>query len=64
VRTLTEAIQAMRGGQVAATDGTAVGLGRSLDEYLDCPSKDVRDLMQALGRFVVDVARDISGAKV
>ena len=64
VRTVTEAIQAMRGGQVAATNGTAVGLGRSLDEYLDGPSKDARELMQVLGRFVVDVARDISGAKV
>ena len=64
VRTVTEAIQAMRGGQVAATNGTAVGLGRSLDEYLDCPSKDARELMQVLGSFVVDVAREISGAKV
>ncbi len=64
VRTLTEVIRAMRGGQVAATNGTAVGLGRSLDDYLDCPSKDVRELMQVLGRFVVDVARDVSGAKV
>ena len=63
-RMLAEGIQVMGGGQVAATNGARIGLGRPLDHYLDARDKQLRDFMQSFARFLVEVARDLSGATI
>jgi DNA-directed RNA polymerase subunit beta len=65
VRTLVKAIQRHADTQVAASEnGTGARvMGRSIDTYLgeDTPS-DARKLLRELGDFVLEVARDLSGA--
>ncbi|MEJ2343060.1 MAG: DNA-directed RNA polymerase subunit beta [Gemmatimonadales bacterium] len=59
-----EGIEITGGGQVAQTNGAGVGLGRQLDDYLDSPVKGLRDFMAAFARFLVEVARDLSGGTI
>jgi DNA-directed RNA polymerase subunit beta len=63
-RMLAEGIQVTGGGQVAQTNGAGVGLGRPLDGYLESPVKGLRDFMQAFARYLVEVARDLSGGTI
>jgi len=49
----------------SANGGTPIGLGRQLDAYLAGDAvRDVKDVLEDLGRFVLEVARELSGAKV
>ncbi|GAG15014.1 unnamed protein product, partial [marine sediment metagenome] len=63
-RMLAEGIQATGGGQVARTNGAGVGLGRPLDGYLESPVKGLRDFMEAFARYLVEVARELSGGTI
>jgi DNA-directed RNA polymerase subunit beta len=61
---LAEGIVATGGGQVASANGSSVGLGRRLDGYLSGPVKELRDFVESFARYLVEVARDLSGATV
>jgi DNA-directed RNA polymerase subunit beta len=61
---LAEGIVATGGGQVASANGSSVGLGRRLDGYLSVPVKELRDFVESFARYLVEVARDLSGATV
>jgi DNA-directed RNA polymerase subunit beta len=65
VRTLVKATQGHGGSQVAASEngGSPRVMGRSLDAYLDPDTdREARDILEAVGRFVLEAARDLSGA--
>ncbi|UCG77065.1 MAG: DNA-directed RNA polymerase subunit beta [Gemmatimonadota bacterium] len=64
VRMLAEGIQRVGGGRVAATNGARVGIGRSLDEYLTSDDRALRDFVEEFGRFLIEVARDLSGGTI
>jgi DNA-directed RNA polymerase subunit beta len=63
-RMLAEGIQVTGGGQVARTNGDGVGLGRQLDGYLESPVKGLREFMETFARYLVEVARDLSGGTI
>jgi len=69
VQEFVQGVQAFgTGHQTAAAKsngGPPRGLGRGLDLYLDPDApKVVRDLLDEIGRFVLEAARDLSGATV
>ena len=64
VQTLVNDIREVAAHPGVSGNGTAPGqgLGRSLDAYLDMKGES-RDFLQEFGRFVLEVARSVSGAK-
>ncbi len=69
IRSLVRSIQAVTGeSQVARAEvrengGRPRALGRSLDAYLDSDrvEPEARELLEEVGRYAVEVARDVSG---
>ena len=58
IRSLVQAIQAYQGEYEPARNGHPAGLGRSLDAYVGSRgAKDARDLLDAIGKYVVEIAR-------
>ncbi|MDP2583988.1 MAG: DNA-directed RNA polymerase subunit beta [Candidatus Palauibacterales bacterium] len=67
VQRFVKGVQRFRGVADAAVSngGPPTGLGRGLDQYLSGDSaRDVKDLLEDLGRYVLEVARELSGATV
>ena len=67
VQRFVKGVQQFRGAAdpAASNGGPPTGLGRGLDQYLSGDSgRDVKDLLEDLGRYVLEVARELSGATV
>jgi DNA-directed RNA polymerase subunit beta len=68
VQRFVKGVQRFHGaaGQAAASNGgPPTGLGRGLDAYLSGDaSRDVKDVLEDVGRYVLEVARELSGATV
>ncbi|MGD8818186.1 MAG: DNA-directed RNA polymerase subunit beta, partial [Acidobacteriota bacterium] len=62
IRALTKTIQGWEGEFVPGKNGHPAGLGRNVDAYLDTKDKETRTLLEETGRYVLDVARQASGA--
>ena len=62
VRDLVRAIQGVTGSFEPKKNGHPVGLGRSVDAYLEVKDKTAGKILKALGEYLVDVAKAASGA--
>ncbi|MFQ5889722.1 MAG: DNA-directed RNA polymerase subunit beta [Gemmatimonadota bacterium] len=65
VQGLARAIQEYDGPAPTLRNGRPVGLGRSIDAYLESPTRgdrEAKEMLEAVARYVIEVARDVSGA--